>query len=850
MRKLTKLAAMPLLASAFFLTGCANIERAGGQAYIYNLPSDAPNSLSISNQYLTLDFLSGFGEIVLTQNQTGSQWRSSPYNAVNNQEATTVTRMHMLSLFALEYENQTGVGRNMDAHRFSIQNGNFRPVIIDDTTLEVNFTIGDVPQIFIMPMAVPESRMRYWTDQMEPNQRRQVEEAFRLYNFNNLRPADDVNELLEQFPTLQEENVFSLRDAVPDFLRERIEVIFYDLGYTMDDFYYDLSFFNLDSGLDTPMFNLTMIFELDGPDMVLTVPFDRLLHPVEHVPTRLTVMPFFGAGNPTYHTGYAFVPDGSGAILNFDSPRSNQLIYNNNVWGWDGAVHREIVIHNNVAPYPVFGTYKNGQTFLGIIEEGAAYASIRAELSGMSGPYTAVHPHFRLIHGASMNVAGRSDRPFIIHERSLPVEENIVIRYIFPTETQGYVGMAIAYRHYLQARYPWLNNRLETPLTAAVEILGAVETTQHFLGFPLERPLALTTYDRAAQMLRDFDQMGWTNVPVKMRGAHNNSIDHSVPNQVRLISQLGGRSSFNSLVNTANQLGFDFFLEGDFVHMRDISLFDGFNPTRDAARFVNRERAEGLGHSPIFFTEWGTTALFADPTTLARPSVTIDLVNSFVSSASNLGVNNIAFRTLASSLSGDFHENRHVTRETAMNMRADLLSELHENGTGIWLNHGFSYAMPFADIITGMPVTDQGFGVTDAAVPFYQIALHGLVQFAGAPLNLSEDYSYHLLRSIEAGASLFFSFMDAPTAVLHDTAYRRYFANEYGRWIDVANNLYQSHQANFGHLYNQLITDHQILADGVSVTVYEDGTRVYVNTSLADFNGHIHIPATRYVVVR
>ena len=119
-------------------------------------------------------------------------------------------------------------------------------------------------------------------------------------------------------------------------------------------------------------------------------------------------------------------------------------------------------------------------------------------------------------------------------------------------------------------------------------------------------------------------------------------------------------------------------------------------------------------------------------------------------------------------------------------------------------------------------------------------------------MNLAEDYSHHLLRSIEGGASLFFSFMDVPTSELNVTRYLRYFANEFDLWVNVANDLYQSHVANFGHLYNQLIVDHQILdRRGVTVTIYEDGTRVYVNSSLIDFNeGGVSIPAQQYRVVR
>jgi hypothetical protein len=321
------------------------------------------------------------------------------------------------------------------------------------------------------------------------------------------------------------------------------------------------------------------------------------------------------------------------------------------------------------------------------------------------------------------------------------------------------------------------------------------------------------------------------------------------------------------MVNTADNLGFTFYLEGDFMFMRGDEAFDGFRPMRDAARYANRERIEHAGFSTVYFGALGTGDIRADPTVLARPAFMIETAAHFVQEAAGRGVNNMAFRCMASALAGDFNEDRHVTREAAMNMRVDFLSRLRERGTGVWLNYGFSFGVPFADIITGVPLTDQDFAVTDVAVPFYQIALSGLVPFAGRPLNLAEDHSYQLLKSIESGASLFFSFMYVPTSDLLVTRYRRYFANEFNRWavqpnpacrvenpeqLSVANRLYQNHAQNFGHLYNQRITDHQILNryGGVTVTVYEDGTRVYVNTTLSDFTtetGEV-IPARYYLV--
>jgi hypothetical protein len=845
--------------TALLFASCVPLQREGGQIQMFGYGYDqvVPPVVSVQNENLRLDFLTDTAQIVLTELSTGNEWLSTPRLSGEDRERTAaITLFQMQSMFILYHEDRHGRNVPYDAYRYSVRTNRFEHEIINSTTMELRFTVGDVPETFHIPYAIYAERLYTFTETMSRSDLMLIMNSYRRLEYARLRPADIEDGILEQFPMLRPEegeeapSIYVLVDNIAPQVRERIQGILYNHGYTHDDWVSDMAYFGVDTGESLAVFNVVMQLELTGNEMVVTVPLERITYNPDFLPVRLVVLPFFGAGHEM-DEGYIFVPDGSGAIIHFDSTRHNQGIYFSNVFGWDEAVLRSELVHDNRSPFPVFGIYRNGAAFAGIIEEGASYAAVRAEVAGMGAPFGRVHPSFRLIHGAMLDVGGRSREEILMHEHDLNRDEQIVIRYVL-TETPGYVGMAVAYRQFLQERFPWLNNRVEQPVTAMVEILGAALTNQHFLGFPVERPFPLTTYEQAADMMNAFNDFGWQNVHIKMRGAHNDSIDHSIPNRVRLISQLGNRSSFENMLDTASGHGFHFYIEGDFMFMRNPRLFDGFRRNRDVVRQVTRQRLEHNGFAHTFFGPMERSWATADPVQLAAPSVTERLARNFVEDAASRGVNNIAFRSMANALAGDFNEDAYVSREASMNMRMELLSELRESGTGIWLNYGLSFGIPFADIVTSMPVSDQAFNVTDVSVPFYQIALHGLIPFAGRPINLAEDYSYHLLRSVESGASLFFSFMDVPAADLNVSRYRRYFANEFARWANIANDFYQRHASDFGHLYNQLIIDHQILGQGVSVTVYEDNTRVYVNTSAADFitETGVEIAARRYVVRR
>jgi len=883
MKKILVCVGLLVLAMAIF-SGCSMRERDSGYLVFFGYgDADVPPVVSIENGTLRLEFLTETAEIILTDLRTGDQFRSTPEGVAEYEDISEIERFIAQSLFVMDFQRRTGSGQPFDSYRFAMRTGRFEHEIFGsgaDAMMELRFTVGNIDETFHIPDAIYAERLTYFLGNagVDRTGRLRVMGEFNAVTLARPPSGMDEAEVREMFPTLDEDGrIYMLGDANISQLRF-IEGVLRSGGYTVEEWEADMAYFNIPTEIAQPAFNVFMQFTLEDDAMVLTVPmrprpdprrpraeggyyYIGISYVPQYMPTRLTILPYFGAAL-AQDEGYMFVPDGSGAIMFHDSRRYTQRSFASNVFGHDEAIIRDSVLFDNSSPYPVFGIYRNGATFAAIIEEGSSYASVVAEVAGIRGPHSRVHPRFRLLHGAPLDVAGRSNDSLYMHEWDLP-DEDIVIRYVITgSDNNGYVGMAHAYRDFLQARYPWLNERVSTPVHAMMEILGAALTPQHILGFPVERPFPLTSYAQAEEMMQDLHDLGWRNLHVKLRGAHNDSIDHAVPTRLRLISQMGGRRGFDSLVNVADDLDFVFYLEADFMFMRHLSWFDGFSPMRDAARQANRERAEHSGYSPTYFGAWGSGSILADPVVVARPEFMINTARNFVDDAAGRGVTNMAFRSMASALAGDFNEDRHVTREYSMNMRREFLSEIRGgnidagirgNDMNIWLNHGFSFGVPFADVITNMPLTDQNFAIVCTSVPFLQIALHGLVPFAGGPLNLAEDHSYDLLKSIEAGASLFFSFMYLPTAELDVTGYRRYFANEFQRWVETADRLYHQHLENFGHLYNQLITDHQILhRSGVTVTIYEDGTRVYVNTTPADFvaPSGITIGAMNYHVVR
>jgi hypothetical protein len=835
-----------LLFPAFVMLGsCSDVTAEIPQVEWYE-SAGGGNDIVMENNFLEFRFLPKTAEFILTEKSTGSVWRSNPENAASDPIADVLTKQRMQSQFTLVYANKRRLDMSMNSAKHSVENNMFEYAVTGNA-LEVHYTVSTVTRVNYIPQAVQEERLLLFLEKMSRANRIQVESGFRLVDINKLVVGDNKVTMLELYPDLADGRVYILRDSLTTFVKNRIDDFLKEADYTFDDYTEDTARHNAVSEEVVPVFNITIRYELDGNSLLVSVPFEKIAYRSEHPIMQLNLLPYFGAGTID-DDGYLFVPDGSGALIRFNNGKQGQLEYNNTIYGWDAAQYREVAVQDNIAPFPVFGIQKNGSALMCVIEDGSAYGEVSADISGRNSQWNRVSGQFGLLQRAQFSLSVQTiDSEVFRYQNGLSIAEGITERFI-PCKEGGYVGMAKEYREYLTAKYPHLKNNISGAPPVAVEIIGAVNKTQHRLGIPFNLPLELTSYSEIEQMIENFASMGWEGVYIKSIGWFNGSVEHEVPTNIRLISELGNRRDFINLASAARDFGYQFYAEGDFVFMRKNSLFDGFTLFSDASRYITRETAEIHQNSFITF---GQSKGDGRPSYLARPQYTVSLVENFIPNLDKLGVTGIAFRSIGAKLGGDYYDKRLVTREETMKMQQELLAKMKTQSLGILLNTGHAFAAPYADIITDMAINDQKFGITDESVPFYQIVLHGLVPYTGRAINLAEDYTINLLKTIETGAGLYFSFMAEDSAILQDTDYHRFYANQYDKWIGDADSLYQQFTRDFNGLYNQPIINHEILAPDVTITEYRNGTKVVVNTGGAAYDYHgIKIGGYDYSVVK
>lgn len=797
----------------------------------------------MENEYLkfTLDPVTTTFEVLVKK--TGAVWKSNPEGGSTDPVALESEKQRLQSTLLVEWATQTGLKTTYDSFSMSAANGIYE-IETGDNSVTVNYSLGKVPKQFTLPTVIKASDFEGYFNQMDKDGQNKLSSYYKKYDINNLGKKDDKEELLTRFPILETEPIYWLRDTTKDGMKKELERIFEEVGYTYEAFVEDKKLDASEKVNDNPVYNASIVYKLDGENFVVEVPFDKMKYNEEKPIYTITPIPYFGCGT-TSEDGFMFVPEGGGSIINFNNGRTLQPSYVSNVYDWDMCLSRTAVVHSPRADFGVYGISKGNNSFICMIEDGSSYGIINADVSKKLNSYNYVYCQFNVAQREQFNVGSIANTD--VYKFSTPnYDEKVSLRYSF-VNSGSYVDMAKDYQRYLIKNYEgYFTKNDDTSAPLALDILGAVDKVKQIMGVPVSRPWKLTTYKEAAELIRQFDGYGYDNIYVKLSGWCNGGVAQQLMKSVKPISSLGSSKDLANVAKTANDLGVKFFLNGVSDYEYDSNILDGFISFRDAAKLISKERVKLHAYSHVTYSE----AEWDDDYYLLHADLRAESIDNLVAYAKKINAN-VAFENVGSELSSDYYVKKTVTREDERKSQVEKLKAIADGGNLIMINSGNDYAMPYADMITSMDLRGNMYTILDDYVPFYQIAIHGFVNYTGLPLNICGNTSDELLACAEYGAGLQFSVMQESSFALQKTLYPEYYGSDITAWGDRLNEIYTRYNAELGHTFNQEIVDHQSLSDLVSVTVYEDGTKVYVNYGYNDYAGNgVKVSARDYKVVR
>ena len=307
-------------------------------------------------------------------------------------------------------------------------------------------------------------------------------------------------------------------------------------------------------------------FCLDEGKLSASVDIENVKQTDDIVISEYTLLPYFGAASWT-EKGYIFVPDGSGALINFQGHHDDTTVYDQMVYGNDLALQTEIKpLNTETTRMPVFGLANaNDNAFVAIIEKGVAASSIEASPVSENKGYSNVCAKYNTKLLSQTTMFSKSSNVQTIYRLSdefSDKEEFKVDYYILAGSDANYMGMAKKYRKYLEDN-KILTKGVSEP-TLNVDLYGGIDVKSNVLGVTYDKRESLTTYEQATEIVKTLKESGINDLSLRYIGWANDGVTNTKAlTSAKLMKVLGNKKSFGALTDYLNNGA---FLRSTHIH--------------------------------------------------------------------------------------------------------------------------------------------------------------------------------------------------------------------------------------------------------------------------------------------
>jgi len=565
---------------------------------------------------------------------------------------------------------------------------------------------------------------------------------------------------------------------------------------------------------------------IEGRTLLVSVPLGEIWENDEDVLRILdfTVMPYFGAAGPE-EKGYMFVPDGSGALINFTN-RNSDAVYQQYVYGRDNSiipVMKKTVTEDVLLP--VFGMKRNGSGFIAVFEQSASRGFISAETAYQKTNYNAINAScvVRDYDVFSFRERTGTPRDIKIFEKGNFADEVFSVRYILlDEEDSDYTGMAKAYRSYLQSKGNFPLEKKADDTALVLNFLGNSEKKQPVAGIPMNVMMSYTPFADVVQTIEKLESKGVSNFVVKYDGWTDGGLFGKYPAKADPEKAAGGKKDFNAMIRTLEEKGIPFFGGTDFVHLfkSDISHLKELHTNRS----INKTPAAVPEYALSTFNEKEDSNTYW---VLKAPSIE-KFASRFYSSLEKYPSLGLAPDSLAGTLGSDFSSKNGSSRSRTAAVFESLIAK-YSTDRGLYFSRPFAYALPFTTFAGDLPSTSSRFDIEDDSVPFYQIVLKGYIPFSNLPANRSLDQRSYVLSLLESGAMPSFVWVTKNADEMRDTRLDSFMSVFADDWLDESVALYKEVAPVLDLINGFEIMSHNILTNGLREIVYENGITIITN---------------------
>jgi len=532
------------------------------------------------------------------------------------------------------------------------------------------------------------------------------------------------------------------------------------------------------------------------------------------------VYPFLGYSRLGDREGYMFIPDGSGALIylednqgKFKQPFS-EMVYGRNIGIDDPYV---LSLFNGYQPVmdpekilaPVFGMVHTDSKigFLAIIEKGDFSARIEAYPNGAVTDYDWISARF-IYRQVYVQPTSRTTGSIVVRQEKRN-NFDIKIRYEFVTgEEANYVGLAKRFREYIIENN--LIEKKDNTFNVRIDFLGADK--ENWLLF--RRIVPMTTTENIKEIISELKHDGIENILAIYKGWQKGGIYGGLPiTGFNVERALGGNKGLRELISELNDMGVKLYLFHDALRVNTVEKPTmAYNIVRRLNKRIFEEEVFGKVYEKFHYL---------------TPEKSLEIVTKNKDSYVRNNVDNIVLSGISNNLFSYTFRGESRDRVFTAGIYKKIVQDYYEQFNLI-LEQPFFYLWDYTSAIIDMPMEDSKYIFTDEYVPFFAIALKGLIPMYSKYANFQANENEYFLKLIEQGVYPSFLITYEEPAKLIYTNSSGVYTSQFERYREMIGYYYNELKQVNDMIQDAFIVDYRRVA-GVVKVKYSNGVVIYVN---------------------
>ncbi len=569
-------------------------------------------------------------------------------------------------------------------------------------------------------------------------------------------------------------------------------------------------------------FMIPLEFKLTENGMDVSVIFEKIKDTPEKRINSIDVLPYLGAAG-TKEKGYMVIPDGSGAIINYNNKKVEFSPYEKDFFG--GNMGRLI----NLSPtdeekirLPYFGMCSGKEALSATVTKGAETASLYASVAGKICNYNRIYTKavYRAYDTVDLkDFVGKEMFAKYSALDHVSLKKYTVSYSILNDKNANIVGIADDVRNKLFPDIP--KQKDSGKLKMFLDLYGAVQKEKAFLGIRFTGVQKLTTYKQAKKIISSFKESGIDNLKIGYRYCSDLSYNGKISSEISPSFFLGGKSGFKSLLKFAEENNADIFPYVNFVSFKKNG--NSYASLKDAIMGLQLNLVELYPYN-INDGQRNTTE---KPTYLVAASRYNKAKKQLLKSLKNYNTG-FLFDESANYIYSDYVKNGYQVDKTKSSQEEIFNSVKKNNGT-VMMSNPNSYALKYADYLSDIPMQSSEYYIFDKDVPLTQLILKGYVTYSTTALNIKGITDSTILKIIETGSNIKFNIIYSEGKnILGTELNNQLYGAAYSTTKDTAIKVYNKLTPVFDKISGAKVIDYESENDIVNIS-YDNGIKIILN---------------------